>query len=130
MEGTYDILLGGEKAGQAQVQIQGLYCRFSCRCHLSGEVMYRISVTCGDRTEDLGILVPRDGSFVLDTRIPLKKLGKGTPVFRAVPRHAPLAGRFIPLSPEEPFSYLSKLENARLTHKNGQTGILIQEMDN
>ena len=127
MDGTYDILLGSERIGQALIEKQGLYCRFSCRCRLSGEVMYCITVILGDRTENLGILVPDGSHFRLDTRVPLKKLGTGTPVFRAVPRHGPLEGKFVPLSPETPFPYLSRLENAHLERRSGQMGVVIPE---
>ena len=127
MDKTYDILLAGEPIGQAKVEKQGLYLRFICRCRLSGETMCRVLVTCGHREADLGILVPQNGAFVLDTRLPARLLGDGPLLFRVMPRHRPLEGKFVPLSPETPFSYLTKLENAYLAHKNGQTGIFLQE---
>ena len=127
MECTYPILLGGEPIGQAQVARQGLYCCISCRCRLSGEVMYRVILRCCDHQEDLGILVPQNGAFCLQKRIPAKLLTSGELSFLAVPKHKPLAGKFVPLSPETPFQYLTKLENAYLARQNGQIGILIRE---
>ena len=38
----YDVLLGDEPIGKAQVKKEGLYYCISCRCRLSGEVVYRI----------------------------------------------------------------------------------------
>jgi hypothetical protein len=127
MEGTYPILLGGEVQGQALVNRQGLYCCITCRCRLSGEVMYKVILRCGDHQEDLGILVPQNGGFCLQKRIPAKLLTGGELSFLAVPKHKPLAGKFVPLSPETPFPYLTKLENAYLARQNGQTGIVIQD---
>jgi hypothetical protein len=127
MDGTYEIMLGGESVGQAVVRRQGLYYRFSCRCDLSGEVIYRITVTCGGKSESLGIPVPKNGEFYLDTRLAASRLGEGEPKFAAVPRRPDLGGMFVPISPEEPFRYLHRLENAYLARKDGQLGIVIRE---
>ena len=127
MDGTYEIMLGGESVGQAVVRRQGLYYRFSCRCDLSGEVIYRIPVTCGGKSESLGIPVPKNGEFYLDTRLAASRLGEGEPKFAAVPRRPDLGGMFVPISPEEPFRYLHRLENAFLARKDGQLGIVIPE---
>jgi len=123
----YKILMGGQSIGKARVERQGLYYVVSCRCRLSGEVVCRVTVSCGDRSENLGILVPESGAFVLNTRIPIKRLGEGPLMFHAVPRHTELRGRFVPISPETPFAYLSRLENAFLEVRNGQSGITISD---
>lgn len=123
----YDILLGGQAVGRAWAEKEGLYYRFECRCDLSGETVYRVTVRCGEVTENLGILVPEGGSFVARSRVPVKKLGQGPLEFKAVPRHTQLEGKFIPLSPEEPFKYLKRLQNAVLRVKNGQVGIVVEE---
>lgn len=127
MDGTYEIMLGGESVGQAVVRRQGLYYRFSCRCDLSGEVIYRITVTCSGKSESLGIPVPKNGEFYLDTRLAASRLGEGEPKFAAVPRRPDLGGMFVPISPEEPFRYLHRLENAYLARKDGQVGVVIPE---
>lgn len=126
MEGTYDIYLGGAVIGQAAVSKEGLYLRFRCRCRLSGEVIYQLTVTAGDRTEKLGIPVPEGGWFVLNTRIPAKRLSSGTLVIQAVPRHPELTN-FIPVKPEEPFLYLSRIKDAYLAVRNGQVGIVLRD---
>ena len=126
MEGTYDIYLGGAVIGQAQVDKEGLYLHFCCRCRLSGEVIYQLTVTTGDRTEKLGIPVPEGGWFVLDTKIPAKRLENAPLSIGAVPRHGELSG-FIPVKPEEPFAYLARIKDAYLAVKNGQVGILLRD---
>jgi len=128
MEGTYPILLGGQAVGQAQVRREGLYLCFSCRCRLSGEMIYRLTVGCGEHTQNLGIPVPNGGQFCLKTKIPAKLLGEGELKITAVPKHAALAGKFVPLSPEEPFAYLNRLKNAFLEVRAGQVGVVIPEM--
>lgn len=127
MTGTYDILLGGQPVGEASVTQQGLYLCFDCRCRISGEVMYKLTVTCGGHTESLGLLIPSGKDFALSTRIPAKRLGQGTPEFRAVPRHSEMKGKFIPVYPDEPFSYISRLHTAFLEKRGGQLGVVISE---
>lgn len=122
-----DILLGGQAIGRAQVQREGLYYRFTCQCSLSGEILYRLTARCAEQTVHLGIPVPEGGRFVLRTRVPVKRLGEGPMEIRAVPKHADLAGKFVPLSPEEPFRYLRRLENVFLQVRDGQVGVMLPE---
>ena len=77
MEGTYGVYFGTNLAGKVQVRRQGLYYRFACRCRLTGEVVCRLRVTCGGRRENLGVVVPVDGGFGLETSLPVKCLGEG-----------------------------------------------------
>lgn len=119
--------MGDKPIGTANVRREGLYYRIHCRCGISGEVLCRVLVRCGKREESLGILVPQDGAFGLDTRIPVKRVGEGPLTFCAAPRHRDLQGQFIPLCPEEPFHYITRLKEAYLEKRNGQLGIVIKE---
>lgn len=125
MEGNYAVTLGDKPVGKVQVLRQGLYYRFICRCQLSGEVIYKLLVTCGAHQESLGICVPMDGGFGLDTRLPIKRLGEGNPVFRMVPKHSQMEGQFVPVYPEEPFAYLAKLKNAYLAKRGEEIGVIL-----
>ena len=120
-----EIKLGGQAIGRAVVRREGLYWRFECRCSLSGEVVYRLRVRCGDKTENLGIPVPQNGAFELNTRIPVKKLGSGRMEMEAVPKRDKMEGQFVPLRAEEPFRYLRRLEDAFLQVRDGQVGIIL-----
>ena len=125
MVGDYEVCFGKKPCGKVQVERQGLYYRFFCRCQLGTEVMCRLTVSCGGKQEDLGILVPVGDGFGLDTRIPAKRLGKGTPEFSLRAKQGSAEGTFVPIYPEEPFSYLSRLKESYLVYKNGQAGILV-----
>lgn len=124
---TFSILFGDNVVGKAQVSREGLYYLIRCRCELSGETVFRVQVRCKDQLVDLGILVPEDGGFALKTRIPVKRVGEGSLSFFAAPRHRTPETAFIPLYPEEPFRYLSRLRDAYLTKRSGQIGIIIKE---
>ncbi len=125
--GTYEICLGAEPVGEAVVEKVGLYYRFSCRCRLRGATMQRIMVACGDKKADLGICVPVGDMFGLTKKVPCKQLGEGIPEFFLTPRPGGSGSRFVPVYPEEPFAYMSKLKGAFLEIRNGQQGIVITE---
>ena len=127
MVGTYEIRRGTEPVGTATVDRQGLYYKFSCRCHISGEGMRRIVVDCGDVREDLGICVPVDGAFGLEKKIPCKRFGEGKPAFFLLPKYPDIYGKFVPIYPDEPFAYMARLKDAYLQVREGQPGIVIRE---
>ena len=128
MDGLYDIFRGGEKIGKAEVRREGLYYRFLCACDLTGGVIYRLTVTCGGNTQNLGIPVPEGDCFYLKTRLPVSRFSKEEPVFWAVPHHQQKeTDMWEPISPETPFDYITRLENAVMERRNGEVGILIKE---
>ena len=122
MFGLYDIFLGTRKVGKAEVSREGLYYRFRCNCDLPDGIIYRLLVTCGDITENLGIPIPNGDSFWLSTRLPVRRFPEGEPIFRAAPKEQ---SNWFPVSSEQPFPHLSALENAVLEERNGEMGILI-----
>lgn len=136
MAETYDIIFDGKPVGTAQTEREGLYCQFSCRCHLPQEGLYRIHVICAENREDLGICIPIDGAFGMDKKIPVKRLGDGALQLELVPKDwQPQAERspepareiFIPVSEEKPFEQLDKLEHAVMEVRDDEVGILLQE---
>lgn len=122
----YGVLLGTQSVGKVTVTRQGLYYHFSCRCRLTGEIIYRLRILCGDSQESLGVLVPVGGGFGLDTKLAVKRLVEGEPSFLLVPKHEKSTLLFVPVYPEEPFSYIARLKDAFLARKNGEMGIMIK----
>ena len=127
MVGTFEIMQGSSPIGKVTVERQGLYYRIVCRCSLTGEVMHHLVVSSGEKREDLGTLVPFDGAFGLEKRVPVKRLGDGEPEFHLLPKHSIPKGKFVPVYPEEPFSYMSRLKDAYLEARDGQVGLMIPE---
>lgn len=125
MEGTYCVYMSKKPVGKIQVTRQGLYYQFHCRCQLSGDVVCRLVVACGNQSEKLGIVVPMEDGFGLDSSFPVKRFQKGEPIFSLVPKMETPEGKFIPIFPDEPFAYIEQLKKAFLIRKYGQTGILI-----
>ena len=168
MAETYDIRFDDSLVGKAQVEKQGLYFCFSCRCRMPDEKLYRIHVISGENREDLGICIPLDGLFGMDKRLPAKRLGEGTLEFILLPKdwkpqeiavqqmtvteekmeeavplpeteidvpeyeeeilpEEPDEEVFIPVSEEEPFEYLDKLENAVMDVREETVGIVLRK---
>lgn len=128
MTERYPVELGENTVGWAEISREGLYARFQCQCQLSGTVMHRVLVRMGQQTEDLGILIPDQGGYALNTRIPIKRLGDGKPVFWVVPHVRKPQGVFYPICPEEPFTYLARIRKAHMETREGQIGIVLDEL--
>ena len=125
MEAFYSVMLNGKQSGKVSVRRQGLYYHFSCSCRLNSENMYRLVVCCGNTKEKLGILVPSEGSYILNTKLPVKRLGAGDMSFYLTPSQEAIPGTFVPISPEEPFAYIDRLKEAYLERRYGQIGAQI-----
>ena len=126
---TYSILFGGETIGEAIVKKQGLFYRIHCLCRISGSVPFRIAVR-GDREVDLGLCVPMDHDFGLNTSIPISKVGNGKLEFWARPKHTVKKLDCVTVSPDEPFSYLAKLKDAYWVSRNEIAFNLAQKSPN
>jgi hypothetical protein len=85
---------------------------------MSTDVMHNLVVSCGDQQESLGVLIPFGQEFGLDTKLAIKRLGKGLLQFRIVPKRGKVE-EYVPLSPEEPFAYIKRLKECYLVRHNG-----------
>lgn len=127
MEGQYPVLLNGQPCGKVTVNRQGLYYRIRCRCQIPSQDICRLQAVSGTRRENLGVLVPAEDGFGLDTRIPVKRLGEGEPAFSLSTGQETTDSRFVPILDEEPFAYIARLKESFLEFENGQMGIRITE---
>lgn len=116
--------------GEARVSRQGLYYDIRCACKCCGDSAVRAVVQCGDQKADLGILVPEGNVYAASTRIAVSKLGTGFFRFFVQSKHGTEQQPLVPIKPEEPFAYISQLENIRLQKENGRLYAQIQEVRN
>lgn len=121
MVGNYEVYLLDRSVGTVAVEKQGLYYRFTCRC-TPGKEIHRLLLRIGGKEIDLGLCVPMGAGFGTEKRIPIRQCGTGMPEFILRPK----GGQFIPISPEEPFRYIHRLENAFLERRNGRLGIVVR----
>ena len=123
----YTVSVGSKQVGRVQMLLQGLYFRVECRAELTGSISYRlVAVTDGAR-ENIGILIPEGKSWTLTRKIPCKRLNPENLQFLLLPSHEPVEGKFVPLSPEEPFSYLEQLKDLYLKKQQDRTGVIVKE---
>ena len=119
----YDIYAGTQIVGQAEVIKEGLYYRFTCKCTPPDEGVYRIMVSGGDNTKDLGICVPAGEWFCLVSRVPMKYLSGGRLEFTLVPKDKQEIVASVATG--EPFADLDKLDSAHLQQSDEKTEIII-----
>lgn len=87
----------------------------------------RIAVRCGGNEIVLGVPIPATDGFRLDTRLPVKRFTQGTPEFYIIGESHRHKTNFVPIRPEEPFSYIEKLKDSFLIKKYGSLGINVPE---
>ena len=124
---SYAVAIRGTPVGKVLVQRQGLYYHISCRCQLKGDTIYRLVASSGTTSITLGVVVPIDNGFMLNTKLPVKKIGEGELSFTLSAKQEAPSATFIPITPEEPFAYISRLKDSFLTLQGGQIGILINK---
>ena len=112
--------------GKVRVEKCGLYYRFQCCCRINSDLICRLFVHCGDKRENLGIVVPMEGGFVLDTKLPVKRFPEEPMEFCLVPKLDAGAGNFVPVYPEEPFGFISRLKDAYLVRRENGNCICIK----
>ena len=126
LEGFYEVYLGSNPAGKIQITKQGLYSRIVCRCIVPQDVVYRLYAAGNGKRENLGVVIPDGEGYLLERSIVSKRL-EGCTQFLLSARSDREVGKFVPIYPEEPFSYIGQLENTFLEIQNGQPGIRLME---
>lgn len=125
LEGNYGVYFSDKLCGKVQVRKQGLYYLFICRCQISGDVICRLKAVFPTGEQSLGILVPIDDGFGLQTKIPVKHF-TGHPLrFSVAVKEEESEGIFAPIYPDEPFMYIERLKDSYLARKNNQLGAVI-----
>lgn len=119
MTRTYAVLLDGKEVAQAHCTQEGLYYIVDCGCRLEAGAMYNLMAEGESGRENLGLLVPDRGLFRLRHRVPIKRLGAGELRFNLVGRQMQQSEEIVPVSEDEPFDYLQKLDGARLVIRDG-----------
>ena len=127
LEGCYEVFFGNRVAGKVQVMRQGLYYHLICRCRIPSDQVYRLYGIGGSIRENLGVLVPEGDSFLLDKKIPAKRLEGELLRFEVSSGQPIRSGEFIPICPEEPFLYIDRLKTAFLQTEHGKVGIRIEK---
>lgn len=120
MEKMYPV----EDTGHVAVSREGLYYRFQCRVKLPANRICRLQL-CGDHDRiDLGILIPVNGLYELDKKIPAKYLKDESFTFKLIDKQS--KDKFIPIFENKPFSHICQIHNGCFCVRDGIPGILIR----
>ncbi len=126
MEENYPVCMAGVPVGTARVVRRGLYYVFSCRCDLRRQALCELVLQAEKGETCLGILIPMDGRFGLETSRAVSSCNLGChPSFLVRLREENLPGRFIPVEPDRPFAYFAQLADLRMAEHDGQLGVLL-----
>ena len=121
----HELTIGSRQVGKVQLVKEGLYYLVICHAELYGTILYRLVAVTRGRRENIGILGPAEDGWVLKKRIPCKYLDSEDLNFLLIPSHEPMEGKFVPISPEEPFSYLENLKDLYLDRQQSRIGVIV-----
>lgn len=127
MEAYYKVYLRDQDVGKVQIIQQGLYFRVVCRCLLPDSQIYRLYAVSGEKQDSLGVVIPEGDGWILDKKIPAKRLNKCVDRFVLSTDRNIVCGQFAAICPEEPFLYIDRLKNLFLESENGKLGVRIQQ---
>ncbi len=113
--------------GTVQIKKEGLYYQFSSQCRLKERKMYRLILSCGESTRDLGILVPEGDVFTHRKRLPVKTFPAADFHFSLQCEDGGKAEKRLVVKEDEPFAGISMLENAVLSSHDGEMTVVIRD---
>jgi len=129
LQEEYTVYFRGSSVGTVRVRKQDLFYHIRCQCHPKMPGMHRLIAKTEKGQTDLGICVPMDGAFGVETRISCKRFGEGKPEFWISPVTEDRKGLFYPVDPNMPFSEISKLRNGYFAIENGQKGVILGDSE-
>ncbi len=121
----YPILLDGKNVGTAKIEKEGMYFKIFYQCRLQNDRTYRIILTEGMRTTDLGVCIPSKDSYHLAGRLPIKSIQTDHLLFHLLDGNNKTKG--IPVETGKPFPHIDKLEYAHLHTEDGISRIVIDQ---
>ena len=126
MEGTWNVYFEDRPVGNCMTHREGLYIRFVCRCARISDSICRLLLRCGNGNVDLGVLIPVEGGYGLDRKLPVRNIPEGEPRFCVKLQGEQSAKRFIQVRDGEKFVFLSGLADARFGKQDGKTGVFLK----
>ena len=126
----YEIFMQGQSAGTATVEKEGLYFTFTCICYLQTRGIYRVSVSQGDHSENLGVLLPSGSVYKLTTKIPQNRFSAEEFTFQIMDTQKKASGTFVPLVSGQPYFHISALRRSCLKKLDGQIFIYLMDEQN
>ena len=121
---SYQVRLNGIGVGDASVIVEGLYYRITSKCRLPDTGIFRLIVLTENNKTDLGIFVPQENYFIVDKRIPARKIGDGEFEFYITDSDDVITN-IVPVYYDMPFEYIARLSGAYLQADGKKFRILL-----
>ena len=125
MELCCDVRNENSVVGKIYLAKQGLYCKLRCKCILNKTGIYRLHLKCFGTDRNLGVLIPDQMHYVLESTIAAKYVDFDHPQFYITGLRDNTDEEFVPICSDRPFAYIHKLENARIAIRDGKIGIMV-----
>jgi len=120
----FPIYYGQTECGNAVVERQGLYCTIHCECKVITKLPCKITLQTEDARINLGTCIRVGDIYVIDTKIPSKRINEKQMVFRIYIPGSEDCDGFFPIGEDMPFPHLNRLDSARMRQSNGRTGVI------
>lgn len=126
MKKCYPVFFCDQNVGAANISVCGLYMQISCNCRLPDQKIYKLYAQCNGSKIPLGVMVPKNGVFVLEKRIPVKNFEDTEMRFVILQyREVSDENAYFVLQ-NKPFAQLAELtQNAFLQEDTGKIKIVI-----
>ena len=120
----YNVMQGDRTVGSVEVFDEGLYRSIKSKCWLPRGI-YRLFACWQEKEELIGVCYPQADIYVLEKRIPAKRLPLEGIRFRIAEKKVD-THEFILVSEDQPFPALHLLEKASFCRTGDQCGIYIK----
>lgn len=127
LEKLYDVRFEDKCVGQVRVQKEGLYYRLNCLVKAPTSSKYHLMGIWENQQRDFGLCIPDGDNIGMITRIPIKNFAGDAVAFELKDCNTKIVSNFIPLSTQEPFAALDRLEYAYLECRDGILGICFRD---
>ena len=124
MEGRFQVTLEGVKAGEAELRREGLYTYVFCRCSAPEDKIWRLFAG----KERLGVLIPRSGELVLETKVASKRLHNGCELTLRDSSELRDNEQFIPIREGDKFPVPELVRRGVLAYRDGVPGLLLRDI--
>lgn len=119
----YPVYQGDQSVGSAVVSLSGLYYHIRCSCKPADDKIYRLMAVDTNGNVELGVLVPTNGKYCINKKLPVKRFKGDILRFFLFSENSTDEKRFIPVDPQCTFDAIAQLESARFGAKEGKYGL-------
>ena len=120
----YEVYCADRVIGSISLEPQGLYYKIFSYCERISEKFPKLYAVCGDHKTSIGVYKPQGNGFVMERLLSIKSWDLKGISFQIGSMDRQIKGETIPVFPDRPFPYISRIGNAQFCREDEQPGIL------